>query len=284
MALLEYLRHKDLKPALDVFKASYLSLQSKDLAQDLRVELLEQTKAILIDQHISSPETRMYRPSQLALVLAESLSRFPNNTIILSIHHKIEARILITDRLRMKALLPNEEPTLIGALFKIFTESHRLLGGTTPSTRAAFEQATSSDHLRSSASLWCLWVEFEIRAYEQQADLDDRRAAMPKSHRRQKPASSKRTEIAARRVKDVFYAGLRAVPWVKEYMMIAFTRLFPLGIFEFEDCKGVYNVMAEKGLRIRVDLEDVLEELGQRREENMPIRIPLDREDSAEAA
>lgn len=92
-------------------------------------------------------------------------------------------------------------------------------------------------------------------------------------------AVTKKKAAAAQRVKDVFYAGIRAVPWVKGYLMLAFTLLLPAGILDFEECKSVYDILVEKGLRVRVDIQDILEDIQQGRGDSGPLQIPVDRDD-----
>ncbi len=58
--------------------------------------------------------------------------------------------------------------------------------------------------------------------------------------------------------KAVFFRGLTCLPWVKRYMMLAFTHL--RDFLSRDDLRRVYNVMMEKELRIHIDLQDAFED------------------------
>ena len=58
------------------------------------------------------------------------------------------------------------------------------------------------------------------------------------------------------RAKTVFFRGLRMLPWVKGFAMLAFTLL--RGVMEGEELKGVWGFMNEREMRLHVDLEKML--------------------------
>ena len=58
------------------------------------------------------------------------------------------------------------------------------------------------------------------------------------------------------RAKTVFFRGLRMLPWVKGFAMLAFTLL--RGVMEGEELKWVWDFMNEKEMRLHVDLEEML--------------------------
>jgi hypothetical protein len=70
----------------------------------------------------------------------------------------------------------------------------------------------------------------------------------------------------AARAKMVFFKGLTRLPWVKGYMMLAFTRL--RDILTLGEMSRVYNVMFEKGLRVHVDMQGFFDEVDETREMN----------------
>ena len=59
---------------------------------------------------------------------------------------------------------------------------------------------------------------------------------------------------AKQRVKDTFYAGLRNLPWCKEYIMLAFTDA--KHVFSDEEKWRLSRVMLEKEHRLYVELDD----------------------------
>jgi hypothetical protein len=62
-----------------------------------------------------------------------------------------------------------------------------------------------------------------------------------------------RIEEAEQRVKETFYAGLRNLPWCKEFVMFAFTDAGD--VFGEEEKGSLYRVMQEKELRLYVELD-----------------------------
>ncbi|QRD82342.1 NRDE-2, necessary for RNA interference-domain-containing protein [Aspergillus flavus] len=226
----------------------------------------------------------------LAAGKANTISLFPHNTIFLSLFAWNESRFRIEERVRdtimditTKAhnradqILTTQVP-ITSHLFSIFTELNRpIYAGSTPhSVRAAFEKAigdqdpsTPTHHntvstARSSLTLWKLYILFELS----QHDIN--------------------------RAKDVFYRGMRACPWSKELIMLAFSHLRADIIQErypgasrkgdgmnFLELRSVYNVLIEKELRIHVDIEDELDELVAEMQQKtaalgLPIAMPED--------
>src|SRR6266536_949915 len=124
--------------------------------------------------------------------------------------------------------------SIIGHFFSVYIELRRSVssGSTVHSSRAAFERAVDHPMGKSSAALWKLFVLFELRHGE--------------------PV----------RAKEVFYRGMRACPWAKPFIMLAFTDL--RGVMSFEELRKVYNVLGEKELRVHVDLEEVFDKHDER--------------------
>lgn len=102
------------------------------------------------------------------------------------------------------------------------------LGSTVHSVRRLFERAVASRVGRNSAALWGWWVRWEV---ETAGDLG--------------------------RAKEVWLRGLREVPWCKGFVMLAFKLL--RSVMGFEELRRVYDVLAEKELRVHVDLEECFE-------------------------
>lgn len=217
-------------------------------------EVLHQAKAKLLHHHIAS--TRKYKPATIRDELEGSIKLFPQNTIFLSLFVQNEtARFLrIDDRVRAltRDLLPTYQAgssaadSIIPHFFSVFSELQRgtAASGVEPSVimmtsmttaaahsvRAAFEHVFDTRAGSSSAALWKLYVLFEI--------------------------SQGRADLA----RQAFYRGVRACPWAKVLIMVAFTNLRETGVMSFDELRKVYNVLVEKELRIHVDLEDVFED------------------------
>ncbi|RAH47194.1 uncharacterized protein BO95DRAFT_385957 [Aspergillus brunneoviolaceus CBS 621.78] len=324
LAILSYLTNsQDLHKALEAYTHALDRLsslpQSSNPFQTYTTELLHQSRARLLYHHIHTRRT--YKPSHIRTLLSESITLFPHNTIFLSLFAWTEARFRIDDRVRsvVRDIIRNsnittttttKNPTdpynlstppipITTHLFSIYTELSRpvFAGSTAHSVRAAFEEAigddtpksapsssspsstspSSSSSARSNPSTWKLYILFELAQRE------------------------------IHRAKEVFYRGMRACPWSKELIMLAFTHLRadilrPSHLGDapprkgeegmgFDELRHVYNVLVEKELRIHVDIEQELDDLAARRMVEMQgagwgefgggvIRMPDDGDDS----
>ncbi|KAE8349608.1 NRDE-2, necessary for RNA interference-domain-containing protein [Aspergillus coremiiformis] len=292
LAILAYLSNsRDLNKGLQPYSTAIsrlttLSAQSESF-KSIAIELLHQARARLLYYHART--SSMYKPTQIRDLLSGSISAFPHNTIFLSLFAWNESRFRIEERVRdtirditteshnrTSQILKTQVP-VTSHLFSIFTELNRPVyaGSTAHSVRAAFEKAIgdqdSSTHhtntlstARSNLSLWKLYILFELSQHD------------------------------IRRAKDVFYRGMRACPWSKELIMLAFNHLradivrerYPSASrkgdgMSFLELRSVYNVLVEKELRIHVDIEDELDELVAEMQQKtaalgMPITMPED--------
>ncbi|KAF2143434.1 uncharacterized protein K452DRAFT_214249, partial [Aplosporella prunicola CBS 121167] len=232
LALLAYIQSdSDITPALAVFQQTNALLSLRNLHHSAANEALHQAKCQLLTYH--SQRARLSKPSITRSELQESIALFPSNTIFLSVYAANEARFRIDDRVRAimhDVVLKQDAHSIVTWAFSIHTEAQRgaHLGGTTHAVRAAFERAVESDAGRRCAALWRSYVAYL--------------AARPES------------AVAA---KAVFFRGLLHLPFKKEYLMLAFERLREeLGP---SDCRRVYNTLQEKELRVRVELDTMLE-------------------------
>ncbi|PGH31298.1 hypothetical protein GX50_05943 [[Emmonsia] crescens] len=267
LALLVYFaRDLDIEAAINVYATSHSRLLAHRLENSVFGELLLQAKAKLLYHHATS--TRIYKPALLRSELTDSISRFPQNTLFLSLFTWNESRFRIEDRVR-SVLRQYTTPTtwnsddenknsptncstrstLIPHLFSIYTELHRGVsaGSTVHSARAAFESAVTSLSGQSSASTWKLYVLFEL-ALSQWG-----------------------------RARGVFYRAIRACPWAKELVLLAFRERGLRELMGQDELRKVWNVLVEKELRVHVDLEEWFEERGEVGDAgDLPIQIPED--------
>lgn len=302
---------QDLNKALETYttalaKLKNLPTQTTGTFKSFTSELLLQSRSKLLYHHVKSGN--MYKPALIREVLWHSLSVYPHNTIFLSLFAWNESRFRIEGRVRdvirdittisssTSLDLPDskKDPTpttqqvpITTHLFSIFIELTRpeYAGSTAHSIRAAFEKAIGQQnpHAKSTStttatatsdvspnatahsnlSLWKLYILFEI----DQRDLV--------------------------RARDVFYRALRACPWSKELVMLAFSHLRgdvvdcysyrgggkdgKEGVrgtaardglrprrgdgMDFYELRRVYDVLVEKELRVHVDIEGVLDEM-----------------------
>ncbi|RHZ54116.1 hypothetical protein CDV55_101701 [Aspergillus turcosus] len=304
LALLAYLSNSfDMTKSLGAYSRAMASLSTlPERSHSFRTfttELLHQARAKLIYYHVRT--SSLYRPSQIRSLLTESISLFPHNTIFLSLFAWNESRFRIEERVRdvvrdvtseTKQRTSHNRTTaqqipITSHLFSIYTELVRPVyaGSTLHSVRAAFEKAigdpahlshtgtiasSTTSSARSSLTLWKLYILFELS----------------------------RNEI--NRAKEVFYRAIRACPWSKELVMLAFTHLRADVVRDrykdsprkgegmgFDELRRVYNVLVEKELRIHVDIEEELDRLAARRLEGAamslgPIQLPDDAESEDE--
>ena len=280
---------KDLVSGLDAYATSMnrlLKTLATETFKSFTRQLLHQAQARLIYYHVRT--SNLYKPSQVRAILKESISAFPYNTIFLSLFAWNESRFRIEERVRevtkditttrstLQSVATTQVVPITSYLFSIYTELNRPVyaGSTLHSVRAAFEKAigdsnprsntatTDGSAARSNLSIWKLYILFELSHKEMQ------------------------------RAKSVFYRGMRACPWSKELIMLAFTHLMA-DLYEdpamkrygmgFDELHRVYNVLVEKELRVHVDIENLLEEIAAKRAQHaattssgMPIHMPDD--------
>ncbi|PWY64798.1 DUF1740-domain-containing protein [Aspergillus eucalypticola CBS 122712] len=296
LAILSYLSNSlDLSRSLEYYHNAFARVaalpdQSKSFA-NFTTELLHQSRARLLYHHIRT--SGIYKPSHIRSLLSGSISVSRHNTMFLSLFAWNESRFRIEERVRdtirdITSINTNKDnltaaPVPITThLFSIYTEVNRptYAGSTMHSVRAAFEKAigdtihqgsnTSTGH--SSITIWKLYILFELS----------------------------RNDI--QRAKSVFYRGMRACPWSKELIMLAFTHLradvirgqYPQESRKgdgmgFDELRHVYNVLVEKGLRIHLDIENELDEIAVEMERKrissssgLPITMPEDKDSEDE--
>ena len=262
MALLKYLADTStFEPALAVIRWTQEELLKHPQECTSANEALQQAKASLLKHHIEAG--RPYKPSIVRSSTAEGIALFPNNTILLSLYAWNERRFRIDDRVRSimrDTMRRTGDRSIISHLFAVSTELKRPVssGSTAHSGRAAFERALESQVGKASAALWTRYFYFELR----QGDKE--------------------------RIKNVFYRGMRALPWLKAFYMLAFEHM--RDILSFNELKKIYEVMVEKELRIHVDLEDAFHDVEERQAQklkgssgrHLPIAMPVDDDSSFE--
>ena len=166
--------------------------------------------------------------------MAKYVRVFPSNAILVSMLEWSDAGLRIVDEtrqlLRDQTLLrPGTD--CVGS--RMLAIQHELGRGNVHTTRAAFEQAVRSDACKSNVMLWVWYIHF---AHE---------------HRRQLRGSGSKVAV------DVFYRALRHCPWAKAVLLEAFLTL--AGDMGSDELRSVYGMMASKGLRIHVELDEFMQ-------------------------
>ncbi|EEA25254.1 hypothetical protein TMatcc_006523 [Talaromyces marneffei ATCC 18224] len=262
IALLHYLLNSvSLPSALEVYTSTFSRLASSSLATESfkssALELMHQSRSRLVYHHITTKHT--YKPSAIRDLFIESTTLFPHNTLLLSLFTWNEFRFRVDERIRSvfhsHPTSSSTEVPITTSLLTILIEVTRPVytGATIHSARAAFERAlqpsSPSGNATPSPSLWKLYIIFEL-------------------HRTK--------DISA--AQNVFYRAMRACPWSKDILMLAFPTLSPThkerGAELFVDSDGeedwwelrrIYNVLLDKELRVHVEIDDQMIEAGEKR-------------------
>ncbi|KAF1731917.1 Protein NRDE2 [Beauveria bassiana] len=193
-------------------------------------ERLIQFGAHLLYMHATrGPHHRVYIRDQVR----KHLQSFPSNTILLSMLEWSDAGLRIVDETRQ--LLRDQAPRADSVGARFFAVQHELARGNAHTAQAAFEQAVRGDSCRASATLWAWYVRFAH------------------AHRRQLRRGGKGAV-------DVLYRALRHCPWAKSVFMEAFTTL--TGDLASDELRSVYGMMTAKGLRVHVELDEVVASRG----------------------
>lgn len=237
-ALLEYLsstsitemqvgNQGNITSALEVYTSFSETLVGRNLATAHCHEILLQSASRLIHHHAK------IGPCKSAVIrkhMTSYLSYFPYNTIFLSLYEFNESRMRINRRvhnLLMRTVLTPENDTLTSRLFAIQYEINQATS--IHSVRAEFEHAVSSPVSKGVPGLWKLYVLYCFQNFPNNAQ-------------------------------DVWHRAFRACPWAKELYLVGFENKGLLG--GFSELHGMWKIMGEKELRVHVDLEDLLEEIG----------------------
>ncbi|BFZ62077.1 hypothetical protein YB2330_003156 [Saitoella coloradoensis] len=222
--LLEYL-NDGLDPALGRYRTAHELLSSRCLTKTAHSEILYLAQARLLYQHTLHAPT--FRTSLLRDVLEEAIKLFPCNTMFLSLLTWNESRTRIQNRVRkvLNETVLTDDENVSGWLFAIWAEMHMEKGRYNPHTvRNLFERAVSTARGATDTNLWKLWFHFECI----QGD--------------------------AEKARGVWVRGIDACPWSKDVAMLG-CELPGIGNTQDQISK-VYNIMLERGLRIRVELPE----------------------------
>ncbi|GAA5834455.1 hypothetical protein JCM9279_004321 [Rhodotorula babjevae] len=173
-----------------------------------------------------------YRPAQLRELLERALDEFKSNSVFLALFYHNEQRMKIENHFRRlieEKILKQSEATSEGWLFAIFAELHRDARSTNVwAVRNLFDRALDNPRSRSSASLWALYIDFEVRNGE------------------------------VGRAKSLIYRAVRECPWCKEFYLRPFSpSLRP--VFRSRELRDFHHLLLEKGLRVHLDVDRFLE-------------------------
>ncbi|KAF1947548.1 DUF1740-domain-containing protein [Clathrospora elynae] len=268
LALLTYLSNScDASLALSTHQNLTSYLTSHALSSSPVAKLHAQAIAVFLTYHAT--HAPIVKPALIRTTLEPLISQFPANTTLLSLYAANEARFSIDDRVRdqmRRGRGSDEEREVASWAFAIHYEMLKgeIAGSTSHSIRALYKRATTDSIASHCSALWKAYVHFEL------AQLAQELARRPQPNRRsrkdeavkekEKKNSSKegkwetRIEDAEQRVKDAFYAGLRSLPWCKDFVMLAFTDAGR--VFGEEEKARVYRVLLEKEMRVYGEVDE----------------------------
>jgi hypothetical protein len=245
LSMLYYLTSSNsLCTAIQAFSTQSSILASYGIDTAVAVEILHQDRAKLIKTHIA--HLNPYKPAEVRAALQDSITKFPSNTIFLTLYAQTETRFRMDDRVRQLAKDVLQGPaassssseqasSLIMNVFSIESELRRnanpTAGSTRHAVRAAFERAVADKQSRHSTTIWSMYLDYEVSL------LSEGHIGRPRNE-------------GARRVKEVFHRGLRCLPWVKMWYLKGVEVLIDLG--QEEEAREIVKMMEDKGLRILV--------------------------------
>ncbi|KAF2028899.1 DUF1740-domain-containing protein [Setomelanomma holmii] len=256
LALLNYLSAPSPDASIALTAHTHLSnyLTSHKLSSSPYAEVHAQLIANFLTYHVT------HNPTVKLFIIRNNLEPlvniFPDNTILLSLYAANEAHFTIDDRVRgLMARFPAfQEPTsVVGWAFAIHYEMLRgeIAGSTSHSIRALYKRAVDSDAAGAySPGLWTSYLHFEIAQLGLERAKGKGKTPSRDGRRR---GWERRLDEAESRVRETFYAGLRALPWCKDFAMRAFTDA--RDVLGEEEMWKVYRVMQEKELRLYIELE-----------------------------
>lgn len=195
-----------------------------------------------------------FKPSDLTAILQGSLQKFPDNSTLFTLGQYFAQRSGIIERLRQLDRRPTEkansivQTSVIPCVFEMLAEVHRpsYAGSTDHSIRSMFHRVTevgSAGH--NCLGIWkdfCLW-EMSVASREPKAT---------------KLSNRNKEQDLGKKIKEAYYASLRACPWSKELCMLAFTQGILRECLGEAGLKYVYQNMLDRGMRLHLDISDRL--------------------------
>ena len=209
----------------------------------LTLELLHQARVNLMRWHIA--KKRPYKSAVVRDSLAESLRLFPENSLFYKVQSLVSAQTRIDDRLRdafQTSTGPLARFGLVGRCYTVAKEIERCnadgSGATANSVRALFNKALldSDSEVKHSPFLWMMWFHFERSAAEKIETSSSR---------------SLISDTSMQKVRQVFYDGLRLLPWYKPWIVMGMRHVSG----SERELQQLYDVMTEREMRIRTEVD-----------------------------
>lgn len=172
--------------------------------------------------------TRPFRRAYFKEQLAGFINLFPQNTLALALFEWVDMGMRIVDETRTLLTTTCSTRQVDCLSTRVFAIEHEQLRGNLHTTKSSYERAVTSDASNSNPGLWISYIRFCF------------------SHKQLRT-----------KAQSVYYRALKQCPWSKEVAMEAFVTL--IRDMKSADLRSIYDMMAEKGLRIHADLDEFLE-------------------------
>ncbi|KAJ6519696.1 NRDE-2, necessary for RNA interference-domain-containing protein [Mycena sanguinolenta] len=224
-ALIELLTSNDPKQALRIFD-DYLATQKAGSPHHERLLVYE---LLMLYRHgtiLRNPTP----PALLREMVEKAITLYPSNSVVLGLFMEAEKGQGVWGKVRAllgegasveKDILRRIEEVWVAGWDKSRWE------GEAERTRSGLAAAVDSERTRRSAILWRIFIEFEIRAGQ------------------------------LHRAKKLLFRAIGDCPLVKELYLVAFGPL--RGVFSAQELNGFADTMAERELRLRRGLDELLE-------------------------
>ncbi|KAI9102008.1 NRDE-2, necessary for RNA interference-domain-containing protein [Phlyctochytrium arcticum] len=208
-----------LDEAIVIFEQSLDRIQSQPGARcSAAEEAIFEGYARLLFYHVTSGVA--FKPAILRTALESALAKFPHNTMFLALYGWNEARTKIENRVRR--LVDQElasNPSHVLWKFAIWAELHQRQTFNVNLVRSLFERALKCSSSRHSASLWSLYIQFEVQHGDESKS------------------------------KTLFFRAIQECPWCKDLYLIPFSLL--RDVFAADELSEIFSLMEEKEIRIR---------------------------------
>ncbi|KAK4058086.1 hypothetical protein OIO90_000825 [Microbotryomycetes sp. JL221] len=244
-ALFEYLS-RGLPAALEVLDQHVFRLENSPAAGTAEHEEAFISYVKLVYRH--STAGKGYQPGMTRDLTERAVMAFKNNSAFLATFYHNELRMKIQNRFRrsLETLVLANKPSSENWIFAIFAELHLDINVNNAwAIRNLFDRALEEPATQASASLWSLYIEFELR----------------------------NSELA--RAKALVYRAVQKCPWCKPLYLKPFGIAFR-PVFSDVELSNWHRLMLEKGLRVRVDFRDTV---GQIEDEHDQRMLDWDRDD-----
>ncbi|OCT49612.1 hypothetical protein CLCR_06610 [Cladophialophora carrionii] len=249
-----------LEVALDTYQDCLKPYTGVSQSKSALIEAIHEQQARFIYAHAVIFK-KDFKPRVLNAILAQSVRTFSDNLILLILKSYFSRKAGAIDRLRQVDSVArleqdtNSTGSVVPCIFDVLVELNRpaYSGSTDHSIRSAFKRATrvgSPGH--DSVELWEAFVLWE-------ASLVVRQAGSNRSSTGGiRPPSTEDLSTSASQAREALYASLHACPWSKNLCMLAFTDSTLRSALGDEALKRAYQNMVDRGMRLHIDISDVL--------------------------